>query len=219
MDHTTFKKRETAFAYVAGGLEGATLAAFKLHVEGCPECAQDVEGWRAIKQEMPERVLPPRRAARGQGVVPPLTWPLATVFIGVVFAFGAAIPLCVNKLTGTRWVSAHTVVFEFPDSRDNAKCAAVAMAPDTQAALTRVPRAVLARGGATQSGQVVALDSEKHALPDNQYTSSAQPDGSQLFQIDSQLLMGRAVHLSMRYADGYQESLGCITGEMARHEP
>ncbi|MGH8260541.1 MAG: zf-HC2 domain-containing protein, partial [Steroidobacteraceae bacterium] len=53
MDHLRFKSEQTAAAYVADGLDPDTREQFELHLMACPECVEDVEGWRAIKHCLP----------------------------------------------------------------------------------------------------------------------------------------------------------------------
>lgn len=53
MDHLRFKSEQTAATYVADGLDPETREQFELHLMSCPECVEEVEGWRAIKSCLP----------------------------------------------------------------------------------------------------------------------------------------------------------------------
>jgi anti-sigma factor RsiW len=212
MDHLQFKANQTAAGYVADGLDESTQEAFELHLMGCPECVEDVEVWRAIKLDMPKprpevrtTPMPKRRIATFSD------WRMAASLLGagVIGAAGG----WVGKATqSTDLDSTRTVVFNLPSvARGADECTALRFASDTRLAVLRVP-------GVSRDFRVVALDSEKRELPAGRYTSRVQPDGSQLLQIDSQLLAGRSVHLEVRRTDGSSEPLGCITGEAATLE-
>ena len=60
MDHLRFKSNQTAAAYVADALDREVQEAFELHLMSCPECVDEVEGWRAIKGKLGDVVPEPR---------------------------------------------------------------------------------------------------------------------------------------------------------------
>ncbi|MGH8151077.1 MAG: anti-sigma factor family protein [Steroidobacteraceae bacterium] len=55
MDHLRFKSDQTAAAYVADELDPVRRQEFELHMMSCQECLEDVEGWRAIKNHLPQQ--------------------------------------------------------------------------------------------------------------------------------------------------------------------
>ena len=82
------------------------------------------------------------------------------------------------------------------------------LAPDTQFAVLRVT-------GVTRDRRVIAVESDRHELPANRYSSRRQPDGSHVLRIEVQALQGLSLHLEAKAADGFGEPLGCVTGEVA----
>jgi hypothetical protein len=207
MDHLQFKANQTAAGYVADGLDESTQEAFELHLMGCPECLEDVEVWRAIKLDMPKprpevrTITPPKRR-----IVAFSDWRMAASLLGAG-VIGAAGGWFGKATQATDLDSTRTVVFNLPSvTRGADECTALRFASDTRLAVLRVP-------GVSRDFRVVAVDSGRHELPAGQYASRVQPDGSQLLQIDSQLLAGHSVHLEASRTDGSSEPLGCITGE------
>ena len=214
MDHAQFKAKQTAASYVADGLDERTLEAFEMHMMGCTECIEDVESWRAIKVNMPNRVRPARvPAVLGRN--------LHAAGVGHAAAgWRMAASLVVGGVLGTAggWFghqsqtpnldSTQTAFFNVPAAtRGAGDCTALRLAPDTRFALLRVP-------GVSRDRQVIAADAEKRELPASRYTSRLQPDGSHLVRIDTQALDGREVFLEARAADGFGEPLGCVTGQV-----
>jgi hypothetical protein len=208
MDHLQFKANQTAAGYVADGLDESTQEAFELHLMCCPECVEDVEVWRAIKLDMPRPRPEVRTIAPKRRIAAFSDWRMAASLVGagVVGATGG----WVGKATqATDLDSTRTVVFNLPSvTRGADECTALRLASDTRLAVLRVP-------GVSRDLRVVAFDTEKRELPAGQYTSRVQPDGSQLLQIEAQLLLGRSVRLEGRRADGSSEPLGCVTGEIS----
>jgi hypothetical protein len=207
MDHIQFKANQTAAGYVANGLDESTQEAFELHMMGCSECVEEVEVWRAIKLEMPKQRPEVRTLAPKRKYAAFSDWRMAASLVGagVIGATGGWLG---KATTATDLDSTRTVVFNLPSvSRGADECTAMRLAPDTRLAVLRVP-------GIARDLRVIALDTEKRELPAGQYASRTQPDGSQLVQIDAQLLAGRSVHLEARRADGTGEPLGCVVGEM-----
>ncbi|HUI59554.1 MAG TPA: zf-HC2 domain-containing protein [Steroidobacteraceae bacterium] len=204
MDHLQFKANQTAAVYVADGLDEATQEAFELHMMGCPECVDDVEAWRAIKQELPAVAQPAARATPHNRRFPALTdWRMAASLLGAGVV-GAAGGWFGRATQGTDLDS--TVVFNVPSVSRGAECTPLPLTSDTRVALLRVP-------GLSRGLRLVALDSERRELPAGSYTTRVQPDGSQLLRIESRYLLGRAVHLEARGADGSAEPVGCVSGE------
>jgi hypothetical protein len=207
MDHIQFKANQTAAGYVANGLDESTQEAFELHMMGCSECVADVEVWRAIKLDMPRQHSEVRTLAPRRKVAAFSEWRMAASLVGAG-VIGVAGGWLGKATTATDLDSTRTVVFNLPSvSRGADDCTAMRLASDTRLAVLRVP-------GISRDLRVVALDSEKRELPAGDYASRIQPDGSQLLRIDSQLLVGRSVHLEARRADGSGEPLGCVTGEL-----
>lgn len=64
MEHLRFKSEQTAAAYVADELDPARREEFELHMMSCVECVEDVEGWRAIKNRLPDHAVPRPLPAR-----------------------------------------------------------------------------------------------------------------------------------------------------------
>jgi len=211
MDHLQFKANQTAAAYVADGLDEATQEAFELHMMGCPECVDDVEAWRAIKLQLPVAAQPAAaaRAAHHNRRFPSLTdWRMAASLLGAGVV-GAAGGWFGRSTQGTDLDS--TVVFNVPSVSRGAECTPLPLTSDTRVALLRVP-------GLSRGLRLVALDSERRELPAGSYTTRVQPDGSQLLRIESRYLLGRAVHLEARAADGSTEPVGCVSGETSAAE-
>jgi hypothetical protein len=212
MDHLQFKANQTAAGYVADGLDESTQEAFELHLMGCPECVEDVEVWRAIRLDMPKprpevRTILPRQ----RRVVAFSDWRMAASLLGAG-VIGAAGGWFGKTTQATDLDSTRTVVFNLPSvTRGADECTALRLASDTRLAVLRVP-------GVSRDFRVVALDTERRELPAGQFASRVQPDGSQLLQIDSQLLAGRSVHLEARRSDGSTEPLGCVTGQTSAIE-
>jgi hypothetical protein len=205
MDHIQFKANQTAAGYVANGLDESTQEAFELHMMGCSECVADVEVWRAIKLEMPRQHSGVRTLAPSRKLAAFTEWRMAASLVGAG-VIGVAGGWLGKATTATDLDSTRTVVFNLPSvSRGADDCTAMRLASDTRLAVLRVP-------GISRDLRVVALDSEKRELPAGDYTSRIQPDGSQLLQIDAELLVGRSVRLEARRADGSGEPLGCVTG-------
>jgi len=208
MDHSQFKANQTAAVYVADGLDASTQEAFEMHMMACPECAEDVETWRAIKINIPARVRPASglgrriRATHDMG-----TWRLAAsvLFAGVL---GVAGGWFTHASRGPDLDNTSTVFFNMPAVERGDECTALRLAPDSKLAVVRVPGIAAADG-------LIAVDSEKHELASGSYVVRTQPDGSDLVRIETRVLLDRAVHLETRKSDGSIEPLGCITGEIA----
>jgi len=207
MQHTHFQATQTAAVYVGGGLDENALEAFEVHLLDCRECLEDVEVWRAIKQEMRER---PRKGRTGtfghRFVFSELQMAASLVGAGFIGAAGGWL----GRATLSSDVdSAHTIVFNLPAvSRGADECTPMRLAPDTRLALIRVP-------GVPRDLRVVALDSEMRDLPGVRYSATYQPDGSQLVRLESLLLTGKPVYLEgRRGANGSGEPLGCVMGEI-----
>jgi hypothetical protein len=177
----------------------------------CATCIDDVESWRAIKQNMPGR-----RAARPaplRNVAPFIDWRMAASLFGVG-VLGAAGGWVGREAThGPDVDSAQTIVFNLPAAtRSGDECTVLRLAADTRVAVLRVP-------GVPSGLVIAALDAEGHPLPAGRYATRSQPDGSYLVRMDSQLLMGRSVYLQTHRGDGAGgEPLGCITGELASQD-
>jgi len=65
MDHLRFKSEQTAAAYVAGGLDPSLQEEFELHLMSCPDCVEEVEGWRAMKGCLPFEAAQSQAAIHG----------------------------------------------------------------------------------------------------------------------------------------------------------
>lgn len=209
-DHLKFKANQTAAAYVAHALDESTQERFEQHSMSCPECVEDVEVWRAIQQELANQVPDVRTTQTPRRTLAPFSdWRMAASWLGVG-VLGAAGGWWGRDISTTNFNSTQTVIFNLPAiSRGADECTTLRLAPDTELAIIRVP-------GVARDLRVVALDSEKRELPAGQYGSRIQPDGSQLLRIESQLLIGRAVHLEARGPNGSGEPLGCITADTTR---
>ena len=206
MDHTQFKANQTAAAYVAHSLDEQAEEAFELHLMGCTECLDEVESWRAIRVAMPAS-NPAARPAPAARRFPAVTdWRMAASLVGagVVGATGGWVA---RSGQTTDFDSTHTAVFNIASATRGAdECLTLRLASDTQVAVLRVP-------GVTRDQRVVALDAQRHELPQAQYSSRVQPDGSRLLRIESQLLKGHVVQLESRGERGSSEPLTCVTGE------
>lgn len=211
MEHEFFAAHQTAAAYVADGLDEATLEKFELHLMSCSTCLDDVESWRAIKQNMPGR----RAAgpARLRHLAPFIDWRMAASLFGVG-VLGAAGGWFGREATqGPDVDSSQTVVFNLAGTTRGADdCTVLRLGADTRVAVLRVP--------GVPSGLILsALDAEGQPLPAGHYAIRLQPDGSYLVRMDSQFLVGRSVYLQTHRGDGAGgEPLGCITDELASQD-
>jgi anti-sigma factor RsiW len=211
MDHLQFKANQTAAGYVADGLDESMQEAFELHLMGCPECVEDVEVWRAIKLDMPKPHPEVRTIVPKRRIVAFSDWRMAASLVGAG-VIGAAGGWFGKTTQATDLDSTRTVVFNLPSvTRGADECTALRLASNTRLVVLRVP-------GVSRDFRVAAFDTERRELPAGQFASRVQPDGSQLLQIDSQLLVGRSVHLEARRTDGSTEPLGCVTGETSALE-
>ena len=207
MNHEFFKAHHTAAAYVANDLDGSTLEDFELHMMSCRTCVYDVESWRAIKENMPGRHT--AAPVRSRQMAPLVDWRMAASLFGVGVLGAAGGWLGGEATHGPDVDSAQTVVFNLPAvTRSADECTVLRLGADTRVAVIRVPGVL--------SGLVIsALDAERHPLPAARYATRAQPDGTYLLRMDSQLLVGNAVYLQTHRGDGAGgEPLGCITGEL-----
>jgi hypothetical protein len=210
MDHLQFKSSQTAAVYVADGLDEPTLEAFEMHMLDCNECLEDVEAWRAIKNNMPRSktrpaLVPAAMVANGHAAA---SWRLAASLVvgGLLGATGGWFG---HSAEAPNLDSTQTVVFNVPPTARGAEeCTNLRLAPDTQFAVLRVP-------GVARGQHVVLVDANKQELPAHSYTSRVQPDGSHLVRIEARLLEGRALNLQAKAPDGFDEPLGCVTGEVA----
>jgi len=209
MSHESFTAGQTAALYVANGLDERTLEEFELHLMSCRCCVDDVESWRAIKQNMPGR----RASGRLRHVAPFMDWRMAASLLGMGVLGAAGGWVGRDASLGPDVYSAQTVVFNLPaTTRGGDDCTVLRLGADTRVAVLRVP-------GVPSGLVIAALDAEGHPLPAGRYATRAQPDGSYLVRMDSQLLVGRAVYLQTHRGDGAGgEPLGCITGELASQE-
>ncbi len=71
MDHLRFKSSQTAAAYVADALDQEIQEAFELHMMTCPDCVEEVEGWRAIKSGLSTPPAQLDEAHAGATALPP----------------------------------------------------------------------------------------------------------------------------------------------------
>ncbi|HEY6484155.1 MAG TPA: hypothetical protein VIY54_11590 [Steroidobacteraceae bacterium] len=211
MDHTQFKTNQTAAVYVADGLDAGTQEAFELHMMDCSECVSDVESWRAIRVELPNALPAARPAPGARRSLAFSDWRMAASLFGAGVV-GAAGGWAGKSALTADFTATHTIVFNVPAVSRGAECSVVQLASDTRLAVLRVP-------GVARGLRVVALDAEQQELPAAGYSSRVQPDGSQLVQIDAQLLNGREVRLEARRADGSGEPVGCVTGQVSSPEP
>ncbi len=204
MDHAEFKENQTAAGYVADGLDENTQEAFELHLMACAECVDDVEAWRAIKQEMPRRQDAVRPTAPARRFAAFGDWRMAASLVGagVVGAAGGWL----GRGSETDLDLRKAVIYNLPSVTRGAECSPVRLATDTLHAVLRVP-------GVQRDLKIVATDTNQHELPASQYSVSVQPDGSRLLQIDARALQGREVRLETRGADGSAEPVGCISAE------
>lgn len=205
MDHDHFKGRQTAAVYVAEGLDDTTLEAFELHLLRCTECLWDVESWRAIKNNIPAG----QRSVAGplRTTVPFGDWRIAASFLGagVIGVTGGWVGKSINTADLD---STQTVVFALSGvTRGSEECQTVRLAANTRVAVLRV-------AGISSSERITAFNSDKRALPEAEYSSRIQTDGSHLLRLNYQVLAGRAVHLRTEAADGFTEPMACIVGQV-----
>lgn len=207
MDHEFFKAHQTAAIYVGNGLAEEMLEAFELHLMNCRVCVDDVESCRAIKENMPGRRT--TSPVRMRHVAPFADWRMAASLLGVGVLGAAGGWFGQEATRGPDIDSTQTVVFNLPAATRSAdECTVLRLGADTRFAVLRVP-------GVATGLVITALDAEMHPLPVGRYATRAQPDGSYLLRMESQLLVGRAVYLQTHRGDGAGgEPLGCITGEL-----
>ncbi len=207
MDHSHFKANQTAAVYVANGLDPRTQEAFELHMMSCPDCLNDVEMWRAIRNHMPtaveERMPAPaaRRRFSMQGLRMAAAIALAT-FAGSLGGW------FVRSAQDPHIDAAQTFFFNLPPATRAAECTQLQLAPQTRVLVVRVP-------GVASDHRVVAVDSNGTELRSGAYDIQRQPDGSWVVRLDSTLVERRTVHFETVGPDGSSTQAGCITGTPA----
>jgi len=207
MDHEFFNANQTAAIYVGNGLAAEMLEEFELHLMSCRVCVDDVESCRAIKENMPGRLA--AVLVRMRHVAPLADWRMAASLLGVGVLGAAGGWVGQEAARGPDFDATQTVVFNLPATTRNAdECTVLRLGADTRFAVLRVP-------GVPAGLVIAALDADMRPLPVGHYATRAQPDGSYLVRMESQLLVGRAVYLQTHRGDGSGgEPLGCITGEL-----
>lgn len=205
MDHIQFKSNQTAAAYVAHELTEQQQEAFELHMMSCPECVNDVEAWRLIKQHMPaatvaEPRMPFRKLWWGG-------WGMAASFTGAM-VIGALGGWFAGTLQRPSLDTTETAIFNMPAlTRGANDCTPLALAANTRAAVLRV-------SGVPSQGVVVATDASGQDLPANRYSAREQRDGSWVLRFDARWLQHERVQLVSR-KPGSEELLGCVSGAVA----
>ena len=208
MDHMQFKANQTAAVYVANGLDPRTQEAFELHLMSCPDCVEDVEAWRAIKNHMPAQESVSVAPAPVVRRVPAHAWRLAAAVAFATFVGGMG-GWFVRSAQDPQIDAAQTVFFNLPPAaRAFDDCTALPLAPQTRVVVVRVP-------AVPSDHRVVALGSDGNELRSRGYDVQRQPDGSWIVRLDSTLVERRAIRIETRATDGSGAPMGCVMGQSA----
>lgn len=219
MEHVRFKANQTAALYVANTLDESALNEFELHMMDCPECLDDVEAWRAIRNQVraegprvPARPIvapsaPPQlrsRAAR----VPSTAWTgapwrvAASLLLGVVL--GAAGGWFGHGSGSGGMDPVRTEFFNLPAlTRAADECTAIPLGTGTRTIVLRIP-------GLPADSRVVPADAELQPLAAGSYSTRAQLDGSHVLSLDAGWIGRGRVFLLEQPHTGASQPAGCI---------
>jgi anti-sigma factor RsiW len=231
MDHLRFKSEQTAAAYVAGGLDPTVQEDFELHLMSCPDCVEEVEGWRALKGHLPlqaiqsqdirgamnrrpagassVRAAPASPAPRPVAAAPaaarssPVAWRVAAALAAGVILGGAG--GWYGRAEQGPSVRSESIAFYSlpPLMRGPSDCTAVRVGSQVAVLALRVP-------AAAKEQRLVAVDSEGHDLGPDDYSVATQADGSWLVRLHAETVRDEGIRFEARSADGTVEPRGCI---------
>ncbi|HUK01881.1 MAG TPA: zf-HC2 domain-containing protein [Steroidobacteraceae bacterium] len=231
MEHLEFKSDQTAAAYVADGLDPHIQEAFELHLMSCPECVNEVESWRAIKEGLIHEGREPAEAAarvaaagthaaapasRTPVAAPRVPARAAKVSRDHTVSWRTAVTFAVTALAGVMagwfghsaqapWSDAEATLFYTlsPVARGAVECTPVRLPPASKILALRIP-------GAALEQRLVALDSDGHDLSPERYAVTAQADGSWVVRVKTTQVTEQGLHFEARSLDGSVEPRGCI---------
>src|SRR5581483_6078472 len=211
MEHLRFKSSQTSAAYVAGGLDPRTQEAFELHMMSCPQCVDEVEAWRTIKDKMVDEtgerprepaVVAPAAAPAARGSV--MGWRLA-MSVAAMTCAGAAAGWFARSAQGPTLSSDSLGFYSLPvRTRGVADCIPLRLAPSVQLVAVRVP-------GAAAEQQLVPVDSAGRDLNPDSYAVGTQADGSWLVRLKAASVREQSVRFEARSADGTADPRGCVS--------
>jgi hypothetical protein len=200
--HSQFLARQTAAHYVANALDADTAEAFEMHLMECRHCVGDVELWRTVRRMFPKHASVPRVARWKLSLA--REWRMAAALV-IALGAGAAAGWTGHALQGPSEDS-RTVFFNLPAvTRGPDECTALYLAPESETVVLRV-------AGLSRDHGVVLVDSMRHEIAAQRYSSWLQPDGSHLLRLPASFFAGQSLGLVSRAADGFDEPLGCLTG-------
>jgi hypothetical protein len=205
MDHHRFKNEQTAALYVANELDSSTQEAFELHMMTCGECLDDVETWRALKNQLPQErsavssAHGPNNPSRESRAL--RAWKIAAG-VAAIGTLGALAGWFGHASQAPK-LGDETAFFNLPPITRGFDCTPLRLAPSNSVVFLRVP-------GATPDTQLIPRDVEGKALPARDYSLRVQADGSWLIRLERSRTLESGVRLETRDAAGHAEPLGCI---------
>ena len=209
MEHLRFKSSQTPAAYVAGGLDSRMQEAFELHMMSCPQCVDEVEAWRAIKDKMVDET---GERPREPAVHAPAAAAARATLSGWRLAISLAVLTCVGAAGG--WYARSTQgpsltadslgFYSLPvRMRGPSDCLSLRLDTPIKLVAVRVP-------GAAAEQQLVAVDGTGRDLSPDSYAVRMQGDGSWLVRLSAPAVRGQSVRFEARSADGTADPRGCI---------
>jgi hypothetical protein len=211
MEHLRFKSSQTPAAYVAGALDSRMQEAFELHLMSCPQCVDEVEAWRTIKDKMvdetgersrePELAAAPAAAATHRSAL--MGWRLAASLAAICCA-GAAAGWYARSAQGPSIDADNLGFYSLPvRMRGPADCLSLRLDAPIKLVAVRVP-------GAAPEQQLVAVDGAGRDLSPDSYSVRTQSDGSWLVRLSAASIRGQGVRFEARSADGTADPRGCV---------
>jgi hypothetical protein len=214
MEHLRFKSSQTPAVYVAGGLDSKTQEAFEMHLMSCPECVDEVEAWRTVKDKIVEDTGERRREP--MVTAPPVGQPSAiqrrSALAGWRLAASVAALTCAGAAGGWYarsaqgpWMDTDSVGFySLPvRMRGPADCLSLHLDGPIKLVAVRVP-------GAAPEEQLVAVDGSGRDLSPDSYAVRTQTDGSWLVRLGAPIIREQGVRFEARSADGTADPRGCV---------
>jgi len=211
MEHLRFKSSQTPAAYVAGGLDSRAQEAFELHMMSCPQCVDEVEAWRTIKDKVVDETgLRPREPAVAvpAAAMPPagasfMSWRLAISLVAMM-SVGATAGWYARSTQGPAVNSDSLGFYSLPvRTRGAAECVSLRLDAPVKLIAVRVP-------GAAVEQQLVPVDSAGRDLSSDSYAVRTQGDGSWLVRLRAASVRGGSVRFEARSADGTADPRGCV---------
>ena len=210
MEHLRFKSSQTPAAYVAGGLDSRTQEAFELHMMSCPQCVDEVEAWRTVKDkivdETGERPREPAVAVPAAAMPHDsffMSWRVAVSLIAMTFV-GATGGWYARSVQAPALNSDSLGFYSLPvRTRGAAECMSLRLDAPIKLVAVRVP-------GAAEEQRLVPVDSSGRDLSSDSYAVRTQGDGSWLVRLNAASVRGGSVRFEARSADGTADPRGCV---------